>query len=111
MAKHHQISAVVSAMMLSLMASPEARAKQTVEVAFALDTTGSMGPLIESAERRPQHSTALGQQSSERKELNAERADLVAKRDIYIAAQPSKQQPMTSSFDQAIAATLKTQIK
>jgi hypothetical protein len=47
----------------------------------------------------------------ERKELNAKLAELVAKRDAYIAEQQTKQQPRTSTFDQAVAATLKAQIK
>jgi hypothetical protein len=179
MVKHHRIAAVVSALMLSPMAIPQASAKQTVEVAFVLDTTGSMGPLIEGAKRKiwsiatsifeanpnadirmglaanrdigddyvtrridgdlvtdytagrarldqikedelpptlrglpkPERSAALEQQSNERKESNAKLADLVARRDAYIVAKLSKQRPKTSSFDQAVAATLKAQIK
>jgi hypothetical protein len=126
MVKHHRIAAVVSALMLSPMAIPQASAKQTVEVAFVLDTTGSMGPLIEGAKRKiwsiatsifdanPNAAIRMGlvaYHDIERKELNAKLADLVAKRDAYIVAQRSKQRPKTSSFDQAVAATLKAQIK
>ena len=53
-----------------------------------------------------QASAAPGQQSNERKELNAlnaKLADLIAKRDAYIAAQRTNQQPKTSTFDQAVA--------
>ncbi len=60
---------------------------------------------------KPERSVALEQQSNERKELNAKLAELVAKRDAYIAEQQTKQQPRTSTFDQAVAATLKAQIK
>ncbi len=127
MRKPAQIAAVVSALVLSLLAIPQASAKQTVEVAFVLDTTGSMGPLIEGrkldqiredelptalrALPKPQRSAALEEQSNERKELNAKLAGLVAKRDAYIAEQRGKQKPRTSSFDQAVAATLKARIK
>jgi hypothetical protein len=146
MRKPAQIAAVVSALVLSPMAIPQASARQTVEVAFVLDTTGSMGPLIEGAKRKiwstgdgdladyaacrkldqiredelptalralpkPQLSAALEEQSNERKELNAKLAGLVAKRDAYIAEQRGKQEPRTSSFDQAVAATLKARIK
>jgi hypothetical protein len=82
MRKSVQVAAVVSALVLSLMAIPQASAKQTVEVAFV----------------------------HEREELNARLADLVAKRDAYIAEQRGKQHPKTSSFDQALAAKLKAQI-
>lgn len=130
MRKPAQIAAVVSALVLSPMAIPQASARQTVEVAFVLDTTGSMGPLIEGAGRakldqiredelppalralpKPQLSAALEEQSNERKELNAKLAGLVAKRDAYIAEQRGKQEPRTSSFDQAVAATLKARIR
>jgi von Willebrand factor type A domain len=60
---------------------------------------------------KPERSAALEQQSNERKELNAKLSELVAKRDAYIAEQQTKQQPRTSTFDQAVAATLKAQIK
>jgi hypothetical protein len=111
MVKHQRISAVVFALMLSLMASPQAHAKQTTEGAFVLDTTGSEGELLALCEAPKQRSAALEQQSNERKELNTRLADLVAKRDAYIVAQQGKQRPRTSSFDQAIAATSKAQIK
>jgi hypothetical protein len=176
MFKRDRIAAVASALVLSLAAITQANAKQTVEVAFVLDTTGSMGPLIDGAKRKiwsiatsaaassasdmasfinkhgkaaseavsgdgdlvadyaagrakldqikddelppalrdlpkPERSAALERQSNERKELNAKLADLVAKRDTYIAEQQAKQQPRTSTFDQAVAATLKAQIK
>jgi hypothetical protein len=52
MVKRNLIAAVVSAAVLSLTAIPQASARQTVEVAFVLDTTGSMGPLIEGAKRK-----------------------------------------------------------
>ena len=197
--KRDWIAAVVSALVLSCAAITQASARQTVEVAFVLDTTGSMGPLIEGAKRKiwaiatsifdanpnadirmglvayrdigddyvtkrfdlttdiqdlhgkasneavtgagdlvadyaagrakldqikddelppalrnlpkPERSAALEQQSNERKELNAKLAELVATRDAYIAEQQTKQQPRTSTFDQAVAATLKAQIK
>lgn len=60
---------------------------------------------------KPQRGAVLAQQSNERKELNAKLADLVAKRDAYIAEQRGKQRPKTSTFDQAVAATLKAQIR
>jgi hypothetical protein len=60
---------------------------------------------------KPQRSAVLEQQSNERRELNAKLAELVARRDAYIAEQRGKQRPRTSSFDQAVAATLKAQIK
>src|SRR6201990_1293673 len=47
-----RIVAVVAATLLSLTAITQASARQTVEVAFVLDTTGSMGPLIEGAKRK-----------------------------------------------------------
>lgn len=132
MVKHRRIAAVVSALMLSLLAMSQASARQTVEVAFVLDTTGSTGdgglvadyaagrarldqikedelpPTLRELPK-PERSAALEQQSKERKELNAKLADLVARRDAYIVAQRSKQHP--SSLDQAVAATLKAQIK
>lgn len=112
MGKYQRIAAVAFGLMLSPLAMSQASAKQTVEVAFVLDTTGSMGPLIEGAELpKPERSAALEQQSNERKESNAKFADLVARRDACIVAQRSKQHPGTSSFDQAVVATLKVQIK
>ena len=60
----------------------------------------------------PQRKAALDQQSNERKDLNVKLAELVAKRDAYITAQRAKQPTKTTgSFDQAVAATLKAQIK
>jgi hypothetical protein len=59
---------------------------------------------------KPERNAAVEQQSNERKELNAKLADLVAKRDAYISTQRGKQQ-QKSSFDQAVAATLKAQIR
>jgi hypothetical protein len=167
--KRDWIAAVVSALVLSCAAITQASARQTVEVAFVLDTTGSMGPLIEGAKRKiwaiatsifdanpnadirmglvayrdigddyvtkrfdlttdiqDLYGKLLGLQAQgggdwpesvnealdvERKELNAKLAELVAKRDAYIAEQQTKQQPRTSTFDQAVAATLKAQIK
>src|SRR5579864_6586380 len=47
MFKRDRIAAVVPALVLSLAAITQATAKQTVEVAFVLDTTGSMRPLID----------------------------------------------------------------
>src|SRR5437868_7668013 len=52
MIKRDGIVAVLAATLLSLMAISQASARQTVEVAFVLDTTGSMGPLIEGAKRK-----------------------------------------------------------
>ena len=52
MLKRDRIAAVLVAAALSLTAIPPASARQTVEVAFVLDTTGSMGPLIEGAKDR-----------------------------------------------------------
>ena len=43
---------VVPFVLPSLVASTPAAAKPLVEVAFVLDTTGSMGPLIEGAKRK-----------------------------------------------------------
>ena len=134
MGKHQRIAAVAFGLMLSPLAMSQASAKQTVEVAFVLDTTGSTGdgdlvadyaasrarldqikedelpPTLRELPK-PERSAALEQQSNERKELNAKLADLVARRDACIVAQRSKQRPKTSSFDQAVAATLKAQIK
>lgn len=59
---------------------------------------------------KPERGAAIEQQSNERKELNTKLADLVARRDAYIATQRGKQQ-QKSSFDQAVAATLKAQIR
>jgi VWA domain-containing protein len=61
---------------------------------------------------KPERPAALEQQATQRKELNAKLADLVARRDAYIAKQRGKQQPKANgSFDEAVAATLKAQIK
>jgi len=61
---------------------------------------------------KPERPAALEQQATQRKELNAKLADLVARRDAYIANQRGKQQPKANgSFDEAVAATLKAQIK
>jgi hypothetical protein len=55
---------------------------------------------------------AIEQQSIERKDLNAKLSELVAQHDAYIAEQRAKQQPrIASSFDLAVDATLKAQIK
>lgn len=134
MGKHQRIAAGAFGLMLSPLAMSQASAKQTVEVAFVLDTTGSTGdgdlvadyaagrarldqikedelpPTLRELPK-PERSAALEQQSNERKELNAKLADLVARRDAHIVAQRSKQRPKTSSFDQAVAATLKALIK
>jgi hypothetical protein len=45
-------AAALALVAASLTASPSLAARQTVEVAFVLDTTGSMGPLIEGAKRK-----------------------------------------------------------
>jgi hypothetical protein len=58
----------------------------------------------------PERNAALEQQSNERKQLNAKLADLVASRDAYIAAHRGSQM-QKGSFDQAVAATLKAQIR
>jgi hypothetical protein len=61
---------------------------------------------------KPERPAALEQQATQRKELNVKLADLVARRDAYIAEQRGKQQPKANgSFDEAVAATLKAQIK
>src|SRR5436190_10134722 len=61
---------------------------------------------------KTQRPAALEQQSNERKELNAKLSDLVAQRDAYIAEQRAKQPPkVASSFDRAVEATLKAQIR
>ena len=52
MTKHSRFAAILSAAVLSFASIPQAGAKQTVEVAFVLDTTGSMGPLIEGAKQK-----------------------------------------------------------
>ena len=56
MLKRDRIAAVLGALLaatlLSLTSVSQASARQTVEVAFVLDTTGSMGPLIEGAKRK-----------------------------------------------------------
>jgi hypothetical protein len=44
--------ALAAALMSSTALVAEAKARETVEVAFVLDTTGSMGPLIEGAKRK-----------------------------------------------------------
>jgi hypothetical protein len=43
---------IVSALLLTSTMPPAATARPVVEVAFVLDTTGSMGPLIEGAKRK-----------------------------------------------------------
>jgi len=119
MTKRDRLAAMLAAAMLSLTAVSQAGAKQIIELAFVLGTTGSTGSLIRDAQPPPfraspneERSTALEQQSTERKDLNAKLADLVAKRDAYIVRQRAKQQPKTaSSFDQAVAATLKAQVR
>jgi len=63
---------------------------------------------------KPQRPAAIEQQASERKALNAMLAALVAKRDAYLAdrrATTNAQPRAGGSFDQAVEATLKTQIK
>jgi len=61
---------------------------------------------------KAQRPAALEQQSNERKELNAKLTDLVARRDGYIAEQRARQPAKAaSSFDRAVEATLKAQIK
>lgn len=104
MRKPARIAAVVSALVLSPMAIPQASAKLDQIREDELPPTLRALP-------KPQRSAALEQQSNERKELNAKLADLVAKRDAYIAEQRGKLHPKTSSFDQAVAATLKAQIR
>jgi hypothetical protein len=120
MVKHHRIAAVVPALMLS----PRGKASKEVVTGdgdLVADDAAGLARLDQIKEDgllpglrelpKPERRAALEQQLNERKELNAKLADLVARRDTYIAAQRSKQQPKTSSFDQAVAATLKAQIK
>src|SRR5439155_25721016 len=52
MPRYHRLAMALAAAALSLAATSPAFAKQTVEVAFVLDTTGSMGPLIEGAKKK-----------------------------------------------------------
>ena len=52
----------------------------------------------------------LDKQMTSRKALNAKLAVLVAKRDRYVAEQQAKSAPKTSSFDRAVADTLRAQI-
>ena len=112
-------------------------AKPTVEVAFVLDTTGSMGGLIEGAKRKiwsiataitdanPDADIRMGlvayrdigdeyvtnKQMKERNALNEKLAALVAKRDKYVAEARDKIPPKASSFDRVVEDTLKAQIK
>lgn len=119
MLKRDRIAAVVSALLLSLAAITQASAKPV---------TGGVGDYAAGRAKldqirddelppalrdppKPARSAALEQQSNERKELSTKLADLFAKRDAYIAEQQAKQQPRTSTFEQAVAATLKAQIK
>ena len=123
MLKRDRIAAVVSALLLSLAAITQASAKPV---------TGGVGDLVAdyAAGRanldqirddelppalrdlpKPARSAALEQQSNERKGLSTKLADLFAKRDAYVAEQQAKQQPRTGTFEQAVAATLKAQIK
>jgi len=97
MIKRDWIAAVVSALVLSLTAISQASAKQTVEVAFVPDNTGSILVADYAASRtkfdqimdnelptalrnspEPQRRAVIEQQSNERKELNAKLAELVA---------------------------------
>src|SRR5438045_8874237 len=54
MTTYPRLAMALAAAVLSLAALSvsSASAKQTVEVAFVLDTTGSMGPLIEGAKKK-----------------------------------------------------------
>src|SRR5438046_6199043 len=52
MTRYHRLAMALAAAVLSLAAASQASAKQTVEVAFVLDTTGSMGSLIEGAKKK-----------------------------------------------------------
>src|SRR6185295_14338755 len=52
MTTYHRLAVTLAAAVLSLAVTSHAFARQTVEVAFVLDTTGSMGPLIEGAKRK-----------------------------------------------------------
>src|ERR1700755_3033022 len=74
-----RIVAVVAATLLSLTAITQASARQTVEVAFVLDTTGSMGPLIEGAKRKIWSIATAIVDANPRAEI---RVGLVAYRDI-----------------------------
>src|ERR1700755_2505721 len=74
-----RIVAVVAATLLSLTAITQASARQTVEVAFVLDTTGSMGPLIEGAKRKIWSIATAIVDANPRAEI---RMGLVAYRDI-----------------------------
>ncbi|MCB1413582.1 MAG: VWA domain-containing protein [Xanthobacteraceae bacterium] len=57
-----------------------------------------------------QRAAVLDKQMTSRKALNAKLAVLVAKRDRYVAEQQAKSAPKTSSFDRAVADTLRAQI-
>jgi hypothetical protein len=127
---------LAAAALLSTAAFSESQAKPTVEVAFVLDTTGSMGGLIEGAKRKiwsiataiagvkddelpdnlralkpEQRAAELDKQMKERNALNEKLTALVAKRDRYIAEQTAKAPPKTSSFDGAVKEALRAQIK
>jgi hypothetical protein len=52
MLTNHAKAAALAFFMLPFIWSAQAAAKPVVEVAFVLDTTGSMGPLIEGAKRK-----------------------------------------------------------
>ena len=60
---------------------------------------------------KPQRQARLDEQMAERKDLNRKLAELVAKRDKFIADQRSKEPKRASSFDTAVEETLKAQIK
>jgi hypothetical protein len=52
MTGYHRLAMTLAAAVLSLAAASHVEAKQTAEVGFVLDTTGSMGPLIEGAKKK-----------------------------------------------------------
>lgn len=58
-----------------------------------------------------QRAAELDRQMTQRKALNEKLAELVAKRDRFVADQRSKAAPQVSSFDRAVEETLKAQIK
>jgi uncharacterized protein YdaL len=101
MFKRDWIAAVVSALVfcavLSLAATAQASAKQTVEVVDKARQVDSVAPLAsDTASFIDKHGKATNKAVTS---------------DGDFAAQRNKQQPRTSTFDQAVAATLKAQIK
>jgi hypothetical protein len=107
MFKRDRIAAVVSALVLSLAAITQANAKQTVEVAFVLDTTASMEPLIDcnpNAEIR----LSLVAYRVIGDDYVTKRFDLTA--DTSRSSRPNNNQEPAPST-RPVAATLKAQIK